>query len=124
MEPRYTATMKAKIAATILALVFLSSTLSFAGTDDPPTGNNALRKLGRGLSNVIFGVTEVPNQISGTTAAKGGAAGATYGTGKGFLRWICREVVGVYEVVTFPLPMGNGYKPVMKPEFPTDDYEP
>ena len=116
--------MNAKLAAVILTGVFLSTTLSFAGTDDPPGGNNPLRKLGRGLSNLIFGIVEVPNQISGTTADKGGAAGVTYGAGKGLLRWVCREIVGVYEVVTFPLPMGTGYKGVMEPEFPTDDYEP
>ena len=116
--------MKAKLAAALLAIFFLSTALSFTGTDDPPTGNNPLRKLGRGLSNLFFGVAEVPNQISGTIADKGGAAGATYGAGKGVVRWVCREFVGVYEIVTFPFPMGTGYKGVMKPEFPTDDYEP
>lgn len=38
--------------------------------------------------------------------------------------WIEREGVGVYDVVTFPVPVPKGYKPVMKPEFPAEDYEP
>ena len=40
------------------------------------------------------------------------------------MRWIGRELVGVYEIVTFPLPLPRGYKPIMKPEWPNEDYEP
>ena len=43
---------------------------------------------------------------------------------KGFVRWIGREFVGAFEVVTFLVPVPSGYKPIMKPEFPNEDYEP
>jgi putative exosortase-associated protein (TIGR04073 family) len=95
-----------------------------AGTDDPPQGHHALRKLGRGFANVLFGIVEVPNQITKVTAEQGGGAGTTYGVGKGLGRWLWREVVGVYEVVTFPIPLPKGYRPIMQPEFPGEDYEP
>jgi putative exosortase-associated protein (TIGR04073 family) len=92
--------------------------------EDAPRGQNALRKLCRGFANVLFGIVEMPNQITRTTAAHGGGAGVTYGVAKGFTRWIGREVTGVYDVVTFPVPFPHGYKPIMEPEFPADDYYP
>ncbi|MEI6082902.1 MAG: exosortase system-associated protein, TIGR04073 family [Verrucomicrobiota bacterium] len=117
-----------------LAVVFLmfaamahadnATLMESSNNDQPPSGHNALRKLGRGFSNLLFGIAEVPNQVTKTTAEKGGAAGVTYGFGKGLVRWLCREVVGVYEIVTFPIPAPRYYKPVMRPEFPNEDYEP
>jgi len=95
-----------------------------ADTDDPPEGQHALRKLGRGLANVVFGIVEVPNQVTKVTAEHGGGAGVTYGVGKGLVRWIGRELTGAFEVVTFLVPVPRGYKPIMKPEFPDDDFEP
>ena len=47
-----------------------------------------------------------------------------YGFGKGVVRWFGREFAGAYEIVTFPVPFPRGYKPVMRPEFPNEDYEP
>ena len=116
--------MKAKLFCLLLAATFVASTLTFADTEDQPRGDNALRKLGRGFANLLFGIVELPNQITKATAEHGGAAGATYGVGKGLTRWIGREFVGAYEIVTFPVPFPKGYKPIMKPEFPNEDLEP
>ncbi|HUK83051.1 MAG TPA: exosortase system-associated protein, TIGR04073 family [Verrucomicrobiae bacterium] len=85
---------------------------------------NAGRKLGRGIANLLFGIVEVPNQITQTTADRGGAAGSTFGVGKGIMRWIARELCGVYEIVTFPIPAPRGYRPILRPEWPGEDYEP
>jgi len=116
--------MKIKLCLSLTALVFLLSLPALAAdTDQPPSGHNALRKLGRGCANVLFGAVELPNQITKANAEHGGAAGFTYGLGKGLVRWLAREAIGVYEILTFPLPV-RGYKPVMKPEFPNEDYEP
>lgn len=116
--------MKAKLLCLLLAATFAATAVSFAATEDQPRGHNALRKLGRGLANLLFGIVELPNQITKANSEHGGAAAFTYGVGKGFARWIGREVVGAYEVVTFPVPVPKGYQPVMKPEFPNEDYEP
>jgi putative exosortase-associated protein (TIGR04073 family) len=115
------ATMKVKTLA-VAFLVFAS--VAHADNDQPPSNHHALRKLGRGISNLLFGIVEVPNQVTKVTSENGGAAGVTYGVGKGIVRWICREAVGVYEIVTFPIPVPHHYKPVMWPEFPNEDYEP
>jgi len=116
--------MKAKLLGILLLTFVLVTSLAQAGVDDPPTGNNAIRKLGRGFANVLFGFIEIPNQYTHAVSEHGGAAGLTYGVPKGIARWIGREFVGVYEIVTFPAPVPSGYKPIMRPEFPNEDYEP
>ena len=115
--------MKAKFRRLILVAALLVPLSAIAGTDDPPSGQNALRKLGRGIANLLFGIVEVPNQITKATSEHGGG-GLPYGIGKGIVRWFGREVTGAYDVVTFPVPFPKGYKPIMKPEFPNEDYEP
>ena len=116
--------MKAKTLIFSFAVLLITALIAQADTDQPPSGHNALRKLGRGCSNVLFGIVEVPNQFTKATSEHGGAAGVTYGIGKGLVRWVAREFVGVYEIVTFTVPVPRGYKPVMRPEFPNEDYEP
>ena len=115
--------MNIKFLSLLCALLWVGTLAGQAARDDVPKGHNAVRKLGRGFSNLLFGVVEVPNQINKTSSELGGAAGVTYGVGKGFVRWISRELVGVYEIVTFPVPLPKGYQPVMKPEFPNEDYD-
>ena len=119
--------MNAKSAGIVLLSLVLLASLSCAATDDSGkscTEQNAWRKLGRGFANLLCGIVEVPNQISQTTAKLGGGAGCTYGVGKGFARWFGREFVGVYEIITFPIPAPHGYGPIMTPEFPTEEYVP
>lgn len=116
--------MKVKLLGLVVLACLMFGTVSYAGDENPPVGHNPLRKLGRGFANLLFGFVEVPNQYTKTVADHGGASGITYGLPKGIFRWMQREVVGVYEIVTFPIPAPRGYKPVMKPEFPNEDYEP
>lgn len=109
-----------------LALVLVGMIMAATAwaEEDPPRHHHALRKLGRGTANVLFGIVEVPNQYTKAVAKHGGAAGFTYGLPKGIVRWIGRELVGVYEIITFPLPLPRGYRPLMQPEWPNEDYEP
>lgn len=113
--------MKAKLVGILLLTAVCVAPAGFADTEDAPRGHNAARKLGRGLGNVLFGVVEVPNQYTKAQAEHGGGAGWTYGVPKGIARWFGRELVGIFEVVTFPIP---SYKPIMKPEWPNEDFEP
>lgn len=105
-------------------MIVAVATPGWAQTEDAPRGHNPLRKLGRGLANLLFGVVEVPNQYTKAQAEHGGGSGWTYGVPKGIGRWLAREVVGVYEIVTCPIPFPKDYKPVMRPEWPNEDYEP
>ena len=115
--------MKAKWFVLVMLFALLLPVRAMADVEDAPRGQNALRKLGRGIANVLFGIVEVPNQTTKATSQHGGAA-LPYGFGKGVCRWVAREFVGAYDIVTFPVPFPKGYKPVMRPEFPNEDYEP
>ena len=89
-----------------------------------------LEKLGRGISNVAFGVLEVPIQMNYVKNRAGGIAGLTYGTLRGLAFFVARVGVGVLEIVTFPVPLpdcpetpegfGPGYGPIMYPAWVID----
>ena len=75
--------------------------------------DNAIRQLGRGCTNVLTGALEIPANILQVKEDEGDLAALTYGTLRGTYRFLVREVVGVFEVVTFPA----GFKPIVEPEF-------
>lgn len=90
--------------------------------------NGPIRKLGRGLSNTIFGFLEIliqPYKVG--ESEDGGIAACTYGLMKGITYFLGREAVGVVEIATFPMPLpgatknkyetGWGYGPLMRPEW-------
>jgi len=86
-----------------------------------------IRKLGRGFSNVIFGVCEVGIQPVKMNQTEGGIAASTFGLLKGVFYFLTRVVVGVVEIVTFPVPLPGantkgyestwGYGPLLQPEW-------
>ena len=78
-------------------------------------GSTAGDKLTRGLANTIQGVFEVPRNISNTTQTQGLLTGLTVGLGKGLGYGVLRMLVGLYEVVTFPIPVPAGYAPIIHP---------
>lgn len=108
-----------------LSVTFFAVTESQAGTVD-----EMARKLGRGVCNVGFGVFEIPIKVWDVNGEEGGTAALTFGVFKGLAFFIGRELVGVTEIVTFPLPlpdcpterheMGWGYGPIMYPEWVFD----
>gem|GEM_PF-5288843 len=73
----------------------------------------ATRQLGRGVSNVLTGIWEVPYNMAQVNEEDGGFAGATYGLFRGICRFAVREAVGLFEIVTFPA----GWDPIVEPEF-------
>ena len=83
----------------------------------PPQLYTAGDKLVRGLANVFLGFIEIPRNIHNTTQDQSLLAGWTVGLGEGFGYTVLRFAVGIYEVVTFPFPLPEDYKPVYEPEF-------
>ena len=89
--------------------------------------NRMSRKLGRGIVNAGFGVLEIPIRISEVNFNEGGLAALTFGTISGVGYFIAREFVGVFEIITFPIPIpglpndpygyGGGYGPILMPEW-------
>ena len=106
----------------VAAFGFVSSVRA---DDAEPVIMRPVQKLGRGISNVAFGVFEIPMKWSEVTNEQGGLAGITYGSLKGVCYTIARVVVGVVDVATFLVPLpgcpnypedaGWGYGPIMKP---------
>jgi putative exosortase-associated protein (TIGR04073 family) len=89
----------------IAALVLGLATSSFADIQDPPSNDyGPTRKLGRGLSNLVFGVAELPATIAKIDQREGNAAAASYGVVRGLGRSATRLSSGLFEFLTFPFP--------------------
>ncbi len=89
-----------------------------------------LEKLGRGIANVAFGPLELLMKPYDVNNEQGAIPAITYGVLKGVAFTIAREVVGVVDIVTFPVPLpgctsdpmdsGWGYGPIMRPAWVVD----
>ncbi len=105
----------------ILLLTFGVAGLSLADFQAPPAAKyGPLRKLSRALANIVYGVTEIPVQMVRSDQEGGSseafAYGAVYGTGK----TLARFGYGIFELITFPVPM---YKGGFRPPYPADRRE-
>ena len=78
---------------------------------------DAAKKLGRGLANVLTGWLELPKNIYDTSVEDNPLSGMTIGLAMGVGMTIVRTGAGIYETVTFPFPSPEGYAPVLEPEF-------
>lgn len=116
---------KAIVAALVVALLMPTAVVwaqSYDPDDElkPPTGfERSLTKLGRGVSNILFGWAEVPvtfdaklkqgkplAYLLGVVPVLGGA------------RAVMRTATGVFEVVTFPISDREvNYEAVLEPEY-------
>jgi putative exosortase-associated protein (TIGR04073 family) len=75
----------------------------------------AMDKFGRGLINTAFGVIEIPKQSVKRAIDTESAYGYPSGLFIGIGFFVLRELAGVYELVTFPVPLPSGYEPVIDP---------
>lgn len=97
------------IAAAFTALAGLAA----ADIQAPPASTyTSTRKLGRALSNILYGVVEIPEQIVRKTDQYGDKAGWSYGAVDGTHRALRRVGYGFYELFTFTCPTYRGtFKP-------------
>jgi len=93
--------------------------------------SNPIMKLGRGIANIAFGPLELLIRPYDVANREGNIAALTYGVLSGVCYTVAREVVGVVDVVTFPMPLpgctddpqmttGWGYGPLMRPAWVVD----
>ena len=73
-------------------------------------------KLFRGLVNTATGFLELPITVYRISKADGYPTGLSYGFCKGLFDGIYRTAVGVYEVVTFLIPIPAGYESILTPD--------
>lgn len=102
-----------------LLLIISAATVVHADIQAPPAAEQGpTRKLGRGLGNLICGVTDWQNTIAAVNDTEGNTA-IPYGFVKGAGRFFTRTGVGLFEVLTFPLPLNKGkYTPVLRDNVP------
>lgn len=103
-----------KKAVVIMVSVILIGLFSMQSTC---FAQNMLRKLGRGLANVVTGVVEIPKGVQETFYEEGPVAAASWGLIDGIYKFFARTLTGIYEVVTFPIPLPADYEPIVQPEF-------
>ncbi|MFC5049721.1 exosortase system-associated protein, TIGR04073 family [Rubritalea spongiae] len=97
--------------------VLLSVTCAHADFHAPPGSNyTSGRKLGRAISNILYGVVEIPEQIVRKSDQYGRKAGYSYGVVDGTSRAFSRIGYGFYELFTFRCPTFHGTfkQPYMK----------
>jgi len=99
-------------AAVVLGLV---TTSALADIQDPPGADyGPTRKLGRGLSNLLFGISELPVQIARVNEREGNSAALGYGLVRGISRSYMRIHAGLFEIFSFPMPVNAGtYYPIL-----------
>jgi putative exosortase-associated protein (TIGR04073 family) len=78
----------------------------------PGSTYTSSRKLGRAISNIVYGFIEIPEQIVRKNEQYGRKAGFTYGAVDGTNRALKRMGYGFYELFTFTCPTYRGtFKP-------------
>jgi len=102
----------------LLAIVLLIGTAAVSRADihDPPSNDyGPTRKLGRGISNLLFGWSEIPVTVAKINQDEGNSAAAGYGVVRGVGRSALRIGAGLAEIFTFPFPIVRGtYYPILE----------
>ena len=102
--------------ALVLTLAFTSSLM--AAEAEIQADGTPLRKLQRGFLNVALSPFEISSELSKEVRNDTFPPSWVAGLGRGCFYTVGRALVGVYEMVSFPLPCPANYKPVLQPEFP------
>lgn len=98
----------------LIATAFLALGGIAAADIQAPPGSTYTpsRKLGRAVSNILYGFMEIPEQIVRKTDDHGRKAGFSYGVVDGTNRALRRLGHGFYELFTFTCPTYRGtFKP-------------
>ena len=99
--------MKKWLITTIAAFSLIS--VATADIQAPPASEyTSSRKLGRAISNILYGFVEIPVQIAFKGERYGRKAGASYGLVNGINKSFKRLGYGFYELFTFHCPTFKG----------------
>jgi putative exosortase-associated protein (TIGR04073 family) len=113
------------LAACVVAISFVCALASAQRYGDEYRDSSAFgrmqHKLGRGLTNMVTGVVEIPKNISREWRKSDPVTGVVVGGVKGVGWAVARTGVGIFETFTFPVPVPPNYEPLMQPEFAMPD---
>jgi putative exosortase-associated protein (TIGR04073 family) len=103
----------------VICLAFSAQSMAQPPADqDVYTGGGAFEKLQRGMLNLADAVVEIPGTMIRKSKREGLPAGMTFGIVEGAMNTVKRALAGVWEVVTFPIPIPENYAPILPdPEF-------
>ena len=105
------------LALGILLGVILPATVAAEEGDD--TASKIGLKAFRGVSNTVLGLaTEIPRTMYYDSRTEGPTYGLTVGFLEGIALGLGRTLVGVYELITSPVPLPEDYKPILEPGDP------
>ena len=102
----------------VAAIVLGVSSLAMAAEDTSGSySDGALRKLGRGIANVLTGPGELIRMPELVGRRDGYFAALTVGLVQGAWRTALRELAGAFEITTFYWEMPKKFGPLVTPEF-------
>ena len=79
--------------------------------------NGIMRKLGRGLTNIVTCPLELIRQPYLQSQQDGAIGGTVIGLVKGVGWTVARGAAGIYDAITFPLETPKGFRSPIHPEF-------
>ena len=101
-----------KLAVIATAFVALAGVAAADIQAPPGSTYTSTRKLGRAISNILYGFMEIPEQMVRKSDDHGRKAGWSYGAVDGTNRAMRRLGYGFYELFTFTCPTYRGtFKP-------------
>lgn len=104
--------------ATLSVLALILGAASPARAESSTGVRIGLKAL-RGVENIAFGfVTEWPKTVYYDSVDHGIPYGVTVGALRGVGVGVLRTGIGIYELITFPVPLPRNYQPMLYPEFP------
>ena len=105
---------------TLLLVLVVFAGSAFADIQDPPSNDyGPTRKLGRGLSNLLFAPAEIFVTVTTVNTNEGNSTAAGYGVVRGVGRSAMRRLTGLVEILTFPIPTWHeSYCPMLPPDVP------
>ena len=106
-----------KKAAIFFILLFTAAAFPLQAAEIEPEGT-ALRKLQRGFLNITLSPIEISNELAKEKTRDTFPPSWMLGFARGTFFMLGRAVTGVYEIITFPMPLPSGYAPILQPEFP------
>ncbi len=99
-------------------LVLLGGGMPLASAESSPSHvDGMLRKLGRGLANVVTSPAELIRTPEMVEHQDGYLAAMTVGILQGAWHTIARAGVGIFEIATFYSPVPHDFAPIIQPEF-------
>lgn len=85
--------------------------------------DDAFTKFGRGMANILISPAELYAQPWLLMKDQPIPIAICGGLMKGIAMLVAREAVGIYEVLTFPIPVPSGYRAIIEPSTTFTDWD-